>query len=554
MIIAGDIILQNPDEEQLKYVLVLNYRKNNGEMVVCFLNEMINEVPDDFTDIINPEDIEEAGFSTRFEISVKNMLTIQLSNHIRIAGLKKKKLDSVLRLLNHFTASLHFEAITKTKSSHSIPVSGKVLDEKDLFNMIDASLDMWLTTGRFNDRFETALANFLGSPYILTVNSGSSANLLAITALTSNKLGVRSLKPGDEIITVAAGFPTTINPIIQNNLIPVFLDVKPGTYNIDVDQIEESITERTKAIFIAHTLGNPFNLDRIQEIVKKYNLWLIEDNCDALGSKYKGKYTGAFGHLATLSFYPAHHITTGEGGAVIINDPELYNIVLSYRDWGRDCWCAPGKDNTCGKRFEKTFGNLPEGYDHKYVYSHIGYNLKMTDWQAAIGLSQLQKLPEFIEIRKRNFNLLYEGLKDFQDYLILPQAEEDSVPSWFGFLISIRDNTFFNKPNLIRHLDRNRTGTRNLFAGNILSQPAFLNNNISLKIRNSKLLKSSEITKENLSLLPNTNYIMTNSFWLGVTPLLSPDDIARVVEVVSNFIQEKISMSENTKFNKEQPK
>ena len=307
-----------------------------------------------------------------------------------------------------------------------IPPSGKVLDEKELVNMLDASMDMWLTTGRFNDRFEKKLAAFIGVKHALTVNSGSSANLLAVSALTSPKLGSRRLKPGDEVITVAAGFPTTVAPIVQNKLVPVFVDVELGTYNIDVNQLEQAVSEKTKAIFLAHTLGNPFDIDAVLAIAKKHNLWVIEDNCDALGSKYRGKYTGTFGHIATCSFYPAHHITMGEGGAVLTNDSELYKLLLSFRDWGRDCWCPPGKDNTCGSRFNQQHGELPFGYDHKYVYSHLGYNLKITDMQAAVGLAQLEKLPGFIAQRQQNFQLLYEGLKDLEEFLILPRATEHS--------------------------------------------------------------------------------------------------------------------------------
>jgi len=326
--------------------------------------------------------------------------------------------EGIFRNFTKFFALLYYFSLKLSKSKSSyIPVTGKVIGKQELMNMIDASLDMWLTTGRFNDKFEQKLADFMGLRFAMTTNSGSSANLLAITALTSHLLGDRQLKPGDEVITVAAGFPTTVNPIIQNNLVPVFVDVELGTNNIDANQIESAISPKTKAIFVAHTLGDVFELDRIQSIAKKYNLWLLEDNCDALGSKFLDQYTGTFGDIATLSFYPAHHITMGEGGALLTNNPLLKKIIISFRDWGRDCWCPPGKDNTCNNRFGFKVGALPEGYDHKYIYSHIGYNLKITDWQAACGLAQLDQLDSFIHKRKENFSILYAGLKKLEEFL-----------------------------------------------------------------------------------------------------------------------------------------
>lgn len=401
-----------------------------------------------------------------------------------------------------------------------IPPSGKVLDEDDLINLIDASLDMWLTSGRYAKEFEKQFAEFLGIRYCSLVNSGSSANLIAISALTSYKLGDRRLKPGDEVITVAAGFPTTIAPIIQNRLVPVFIDVELGTYDYDVNQIEKAISDKTKAIFMAHTLGNPFNLDKVMELAKRYNLWVIEDNCDALGAKYREKYTGTYGHIATFSFYPAHHITMGEGGAVVTDDPELHKIILSYRDWGRDCWCPPGKDNTCGRRFSQQHGDLPFGYDHKYVYSHLGYNLKVTDMQAAIGLSQLKKLPKFIEKRQENFRILYEGLKDLENYFILPKATENSEASWFGFILTIKENAPFNRNELINYLEKNKIGTRLLFAGNILRQPAFTNNDIEYKIIDN---------------LKNTDIIMERTFWIGVWPGIDEKMAQFIIDVIKKF-------------------
>lgn len=402
-----------------------------------------------------------------------------------------------------------------------IPASGKVLQEDDLISLLDASLDLWLTAGRYADNFEKDLARFLGARYSLLVNSGSSANLLAISALTSHQLGDRRLKAGDEVITVAAGFPTTVAPIIQNNLIPVFVDVELGSYNAIIEQIVGAITPKTRAICLAHTLGNPFNIGDIMKIVEKHDLWLIEDNCDALGSRYKEKNTGSFGHIATSSFYPAHHITMGEGGAVATSNPELYKILLSLRDWGRDCWCPTGKDNTCGKRFSQQHGQLPFGYDHKYVYSHLGYNLKVTDMQAAIGLSQLNKLPSFIEKRRHNYMLLRDSLKDYEEFFILPKATEHSEPSWFGFPVTIRDNLKFNRQRLISYLESNKIGTRLLFAGNMLKQPAFASRDTEYRVAGN---------------LKNTDKVMSDTFWIGVWPGITEEMIAYMVERIKWFI------------------
>jgi CDP-6-deoxy-D-xylo-4-hexulose-3-dehydrase len=451
----------------------------------------------------------------------------------------KKELDKILRKNIKELSKIYFELCKKENGKNYIPPSGKVLDEKELFNMIDASLDMWLTAGRFNDEFEKKLAEFVGVRYALTVNSGSSANLLAISALTSYKLGEKRLKEGDEVITVAAGFPTTVAPIIQNNLVPVFVDVELGTYNIDVNQIEEAITEKTKAIFVAHTLGNPFNIDEVLKVVEKYDLWVIEDNCDALGSKYNDKYTGSFGHIATLSFYPAHHITMGEGGAILTNDYELYKIIMSFRDWGRDCWCPPGKDNTCRRRFNWQLGNLPKGYDHKYIYSHLGYNLKITDWQAAIGFAQLEKVPQFIEKRKENFRLLYKELKEFEDYLILPKATPNSEPAWFGFPITVKDNVPFSKFEFVRYLENNGIGTRQLFAGNMLRHPAFIGTDIKLRIRNSNIINSKNLNENYYKLLPNTEKVMEGTFWIGVWPGIEEKQINKVLYSIYNFFRFK---------------
>src|ERR1700733_3396291 len=376
------------------------------------------------------------------------------------------------------TAEYHAEAFPVKEfvpGTSVVPVSGKVIGADDVCSVVDSALDGWFTTGRFAKDFERKLARFVGVRSASLVNSGSSANLVALSALTSPKLGDRALKPGDEVITVAAGFPTTVNPILQNRLVPVFLDVTLPTYEIDVTRLEESYSPKVKAVMIAHTLGNVFNLDAITAFCKKYNLWLVEDCCDALGSTYKGQMVGTFGDIATVSFYPAHHITTGEGGAVLTDKPALQVLIDSFRDWGRDCWCEPGKDNTCGKRFDWQLGSLPCGYDHKYTYSHIGYNLKATDMQAALGASQLTKLPGFIASRKANFHHLKTALAGLEEYLILPEATPHSDPSWFGFPMGVREGAPFRRADLIRVLDANRIGTRLLFGGNLVRQPAYQN-------------------------------------------------------------------------------
>jgi len=401
-----------------------------------------------------------------------------------------------------------------------IPVSGKVFSEMDLQMLVSSSLDFWLTSGRFNDEFEKQLAEFLNVNFVLTTNSGSSANLLALTALTSEQLGEKALKPGDEVITVAAGFPTTVNPILQNNLKPVFVDVNISTYQIDSSLIENAISEKTKAIMIAHTLGNAFDLDEITRIVKKHNLWLVEDCCDALGTTYDGKFVGTFGDIATISFYPAHHITTGEGGAVFTNNAQLKRIIESFRDWGRDCFCATGMSDTCGKRFCWELGELPKGYDHKYTYSHIGYNLKITDMQAAVGLAQLQNLPLFIEKRKKNFKFLKTHMRKFEKFFILPEATSKSDPAWFGFPIIVRKDSPFSRTELLQFLTERKVDTRPLFAGNITKQPYF--KNIDYRISGS---------------LKNTDEIMNQSFWIGVYPGLDEKMLEYVVSQFGEFIK-----------------
>ncbi len=438
-------------------------------------------------------------------------------------------------------AKNYYNEIFGTKKPRKyIPVSGKVLDADDLMNMIDATLDMWLTAGRFNEEFERQFSAWLGVKYALSTNSGSSANLLALSALTSHKLGEKRLKRGDEVITVAAGFPTTVNPIIQQGLIPVFVDSELKTYNIDVGKIEEAITPKTRAIFVAHTLGNMFDMEHILKICQKYNLWLIEDSCDALGAVWKGKKAGTIGHIGTYSFYPAHHMTMGEGGAVVTNDPQLYRIILSLRDWGRDCWCKPGVDNTCKNRFKMQLGNLPFGYDHKYTYSHIGFNLKITDWQAALGLSQLKKLPVFLERRKQNAAYLLEHLRNLEEYLVLPTVSTQVEPSWFGFLISVKPSAPFSKQQLVEYLENKGIGTRQLFAGNLLRQPAFTENEIPLRIGKGNIQYSNTLNEEDYKKLPNTDFIMNNTFWIGTFQGLEENDLKKICEIIQNFVKENV--------------
>jgi len=400
-----------------------------------------------------------------------------------------------------------------------VPVSGKVIGAKELQLMVEASLDGWLTTGRFNAMFEERLAKYLGVKHLITVNSGSSANLVAFSTLTSPRLGDRAIKPGDEVIGVAAGFPTTVNPVLQFGAVPVFVDVDLATHNIDASLIEAAINPKTKAIMLAHSLGNPFNLDVVTALCKKYKLWLVEDCCDALGATYNGQMVGTFGDIATLSFYPAHHITMGEGGAVFTNNAELKLIAESFRDWGRDCYCPPGKDNTCNKRFCWKLGNLPEGYDHKYTYSHLGYNLKISDMQAACALAQLDRLDEFVAARKANFAYLKNRLKSCEEFLHLPEATPNSDPSWFGFPVILKETAGVKRVDLLNYLDQNKIGTRLLFAGNLTRQPYMIGRNFRI---------SGELT--------NTDVVMNQTFWLGVYPGLKTEQLDYIVERLEEFL------------------
>lgn len=403
-----------------------------------------------------------------------------------------------------------------------IPVSGKLINSNDVVSVVDSALDMWFTAGRYSEDLERKLAEFMHQKFCLLVNSGSSANLVAMSTLTSSTLGDRRVQPGDEVITLAAGFPTTVNPIVQVGAVPVFVDVDIESLQLDVSYLERALSEKTKAVFIAHTLGNVFELDQVRKFCEKHNLWLIEDCCDALGAKYDGKLVGTYGDICTLSFYPAHHITTGEGGAVLTSSPKLKKLAESFRDWGRDCWCPPGVDNSCKKRFNWQLGDLPRGYDHKYIYSHIGYNLKMTDMQAALGLSQLTRVEEFIEKRNQNFKLLHSYLNGLDDCLILPKIHEKAKPSWFGFPITVKDGQGFSRNDLRDYLEAKKIGTRMLFAGNLTKQPLY--ENVKYRIVGN---------------LKNTDIVMNNTFWVGVFPRLNDDHMKYIADVIKEFLSKR---------------
>ena len=445
-----------------------------------------------------------------------------MNTPIRTESLKSGNSDSqdlrekILALVDEF-ARLKYAETSFEGGKTVVPPSGKVIGAGELRNMVDASLDGWLTTGRFNSAFEERFAKFIGVAHALTVNSGSSANLVALSALTSPKLGSKALKPGDEVITVAAGFPTTVNPILVNRLVPVFVDVHIPTYNIDADRIESAVSDRTRAIMIAHTLGNPFDLEKVMDVARKHDLWVIEDCCDALGSRYAGKLVGTYGNIATCSFYPAHHITMGEGGMVFTNDSELKLLADSIRDWGRDCYCEPGKENTCGKRFGWQLGDLPKGYDHKYTYSHLGFNLKITDMQAACALAQMDRLPDFIGSRKRNFAYLSNRLSALEEFLELPEATPNSEPSWFGFPMTLREDSPVSRLDLLQYLDQYKIGTRLLFSGNLVRQPYFVG-------------REYRVSGD----LENTDRIMRDTFWIGLYPGLND----AMLEFVSSKLEQ----------------
>jgi CDP-4-dehydro-6-deoxyglucose reductase, E1 len=422
------------------------------------------------------------------------------------------------------TKEFYTEKYTSTKfeaGKSRVNYAGRVFDEHEIVNLVDSSLDFWLTEGRYSEAFSEKIADYLNVENVILTNSGSSANLLAFSALTSKKLGIKQLKAGDEVISVAAGFPVTVTPIIQNQLVPVFVDVHIPTYNIDVEMMKQAITDKTKAIFIAHTLGNPFDINAVMKLAQEYDLWVIEDNCDAFGSTYNNKYTGTFGHISTISFYPAHHITTGEGGAVCTDNPLLASLIRSFRDWGRDCYCGPGENNTCGKRFSQQFGTLPPGYDHKYVYSEIGYNLKMTDMQAAIGSAQMEKLPEFCDRRRENFQRYNDMFSKYESHFILPEATSHSDPAWFSYIVTVRDSSPFSRDEIVNYLNQNLIETRNLFAGNMTRQPAFLDTEFRVADH-----------------LKNTDLIVESTFFLGTFPGNTTKKLDYIEVILDKFMSE----------------
>lgn len=427
----------------------------------------------------------------------------------------------ILELVKRYHAAA-FPARDFVPGQSPVPCAGRVFGAEEIVSLVDSSLDFWLTTDRYAAEFEKRFARVFGMRDCLLVNSGSSANLLALTALTSPRLGEQRLKPGDEVITVAAGFPTTVNPILQNAMVPVFVDVQIPTYNVDVNQLEAALSDRTRAIMIAHTLGNPFDLAAVTQFAKDHDLWLVEDCCDALGARYGGKHVGGFGDLATCSFYPAHHITMGEGGAVMTDQPKLKTLVESFRDWGRDCWCAPGVDNTCGKRFDWQLGDLPHGYDHKYIYSHIGYNLKMTDMQAAVGVAQLDRLDDFITARRRNYAALRAALKPYEEFFVLPEATPGTEPSWFGFPLAVRPGAPFTRRDLVRGLDAAKIGTRQIFGGNLIRQPAYVGQPMRV-----------------IGELPGADFVMRQAFWIGLYPGLGQPAISYVADTIGAFVRNR---------------
>jgi CDP-6-deoxy-D-xylo-4-hexulose-3-dehydrase len=529
----GDIVFlnfpSNQERSKIRPGVVVAFSKHDKENVNVAYMTIERELyrDDDFAVLVTGEDISEGVLKRNSIVRVDKIITINSRQCRKVASLAQNKTDELLRKITaYYVKNFSTQKYKKNDfvaGKSPVPVSGKVIGEKELQNMVEASLDGWLTTGRFNQQFEKELAEFIGIKHLITVNSGSSANLVAFATLTSPKLRERAIKKDDEVITVAAGFPTTVNPIVQLGAIPVFVDVDLATHNVNADLIEAAITPKTKAIMLAHTLGNPFNLKKVKALCDKYKLWLIEDCCDALGAKHENKMVGTWGDIATLSFYPAHHITMGEGGAVFTNSKKLIKIAESFRDWGRDCYCKPGCDDTCGIRFKWKLGTLPESYDHKYTYSHLGYNLKISDMQAACGLAQLERIPEFIKQRNENFEYLKNRLSTLRDFIELTEATENSTPSWFGFPITIKKNVGINRVDLIKFLDKNKIATRLIFAGNLTRQPYF---------KNIKYRVSGELT--------NTDITMNHSLWLGVFPALEKKQLDFIVEKLKEFFGENL--------------
>jgi CDP-6-deoxy-D-xylo-4-hexulose-3-dehydrase len=520
-----DVPFTDSDQHKPRPVVVIAPPNSKGDILVIAGSSKIGNWDKEEVFQVKPQDLEEGllNDNTVFPVSKQFIVTSKFLKK-RIGLLKKIKIDQLQRVFfSRHTLWYHQQRFSEKEfvpGKSRVNYAGRVFDEKEMINAVNASLDFWLTEGRYSEQFSEKIADFLGVEHVLLTNSGSSANLLAFSALTSEKLGEKRLRPGDEVISVAAGFPATVTPIIQYGLIPVFVDVEIPTYNIDIEMMRKAITPKTRCIFIAHTLGNTFDIDAVMQLAKEYDLWVIEDNCDAFGSEYKGKKTGTFGHLSTISFYPAHHITTGEGGAICTNDPQLAQIVRSFRDWGRDCYCAGGENNTCGKRFSQQLGNLPLGFDHKYVYSEIGYNLKMTDIQASIGSAQMDKLPEFCESRKENFRKWTQIFTKYSEYFTMPQATKGSNPAWFAFIVTLKEGTPFTRDELTTYLNNNLIETRNLFAGNITKQPGFMNREWRIADH-----------------LNNTDYIMNNTFFLGTYPGLTKEMLDYTEKVIDLFIQ-----------------
>jgi CDP-6-deoxy-D-xylo-4-hexulose-3-dehydrase len=525
-IVLLDFPFTNAKGSKLRPALIVGISDVYDDLLVAFVtSEVENYVWSEYAVAINQSNLQEGTIKHDSIIRCEKLITINPDRIARkkVALLTKNKISEVLRKVatigtNGLYSEIH-KAARFVPGKTKVNYAGRVFDEKEMINAVNASLDFWLTEGRFSEEFAEKIADFLGIEHVLLTNSGSSANLLAFAALTSEKLGDKRLKPGDEVISVAAGFPATVTPIIQYGLVPVFVDVDIPTYNINVEMMRKAITPKTRCVFIAHTLGNPFNIDEVMKLAHEHDLWVIEDNCDAFGSEYKGRKTGTFGHLSTISFYPAHHITTGEGGAICTNDPQLANLVRAFRDWGRDCYCAGGENNTCGKRFSQQFGDLPVGYDHKYVYSEIGYNLKMTDLQAAIGSAQIDKLPEFCENRKSNFNEWTRIFEKYPDYFILPKSTEGADPAWFAYIVTLKHDCPFTRDKITSYLNEKLIETRNLFAGNIVKQPAFVNKNYRIAEH-----------------LGNTDFIMNNTFFLGTYPGLTQEMFKYTEEVLGSFI------------------
>jgi len=524
----GDIVLlEFPYANQVgsKYRpgLVLHIENINKDVLIAYMTSEVDAyVFDENAVLIKNTDLAEGQLKLDSVVRIDKTIFVSNARCRKVASLGHGKLDEAIRRMAAMAVRNHYYAIHRPNAvfhrGSRISYGGRVYDEKEMQNLVDAGLDFWLTEGRYADSFTSGLGKFLNINHVMLVNSGSSANLVALSALTSPSLKDRRIVPGDEVITVAAGFPTTVNPIIQNQAVPVFVDVDLGTYVPTTEAVAKAVTSKTKAVMLAHTMGIPFDAAGLRKLCDEHGLWLIEDCCDALGTKFNGQYVGKFGHLATLSFYPAHHITMGEGGAVVTNDSELARIALSFRDWGRDCYCSGGKNNSCGKRFSQQFGTLPFGYDHKYVYSHIGYNLKVTDMQAAIGCAQLEKLEVFIKARRENWAILRKALEPYADRLILPETPADSEPSYFGFVITVREDAGFTRNELTAFLEKNKIETRNLFCGNLIRHPAY---------ENTKYRVVGD--------LKNTDIIMNNTFFIGVYPGLKQEQIDYMLDVFAKF-------------------